>query len=72
MKSNNQYVDSMKSARHHHPHTIETIMRAVDCYVTDFRLPDNSRLTRYSTARCSVLTLVRASQAEHTRRKNGP
>jgi hypothetical protein len=27
-------------------------------------------LTRYSTARCSVLQLVRASQAEQKRRKN--
>ena len=31
-----------------------------------------SLLTRYSTARCSVLSLVRASQAEQKRRKNVP
>ena len=33
---------------------------------------DGRLFTRYSTALCSVLSLVHASQAEHCRRKNRP
>ena len=33
---------------------------------------DGRLFTRYSTALCSVLSLVHASQAEHCRRKNVP